>query len=949
MDLLKNPGTERFDAEMERKIKDLVEEVYDEATGRTYKVKVANEKMIQAIRGKTLMEVMDDPSARYQWIRAYDAVYNGNTFKTVLTNGKFMDRALDAGEVAEKVKWQGKPAINKVISIIQDGSLENISEQLGGGQKVRNFYNNILVPNSDRYVTVDTHAGAAAHLMPFGSESQEIKALFDQISLKAGAGIDKHHISRAIYPVYAEAYRLAAEELDMLPRELQSITWEAIRGMFPDFLKKERNLEKLALSAEEYKAFRAAQAEIIGYSAKTGKLKSPLDSGAAIASKGIWSVLKPYFIGTHRGEISDGARAGIKQYSKGYFATRKEGLRSVEQFNPPPWLSRDPNSYDEVWVPFNASGVRGVGVGGGDALERSAGGDVGRRAGRAAGKRGRGVKALAQEGEGINAAVRFLEDGRARIQLMRSANPSSLIHEMAHVFRRQLSDMEQETLAKVYRTEHGNWSEEAEEQFARNFERYLFNGGQGFPGKPGELFERMKQTMGRVYQDVEKSPIGGQVSPEVQKVFGRMFGEGYHSADNLLLDGNDLSTRVTWQAGWKKLGIPVSAERVGKPLTVAEARDLMHRMGVTGKGFTDTETALAFERDAHKTLGMTDKAYRRDAEEKLLAALKADEAVPGGAKLDPMTIAQLKAEARGTAATGWDRVGSLASKALKVAGDNPLTRLNRTVGRTLEDVDHMALFLHALDEGGKGADPLAAAQLVKRYLFDATNLTDVEKRLMRRVIPFYSWLRFNIPLQLHALFNDPGRYAMVPKVINEIQAQSPDWEDLPTPDYFDEINAVRLPFMRDGKPLYLNTGLPYLDLNKVPLPGHAKEAMRDLMSAAGPAVKGVYGLFSNQDPYFNRPIENYPGEVSPDVPALDKQTDWLLGVAAPAYQRAKGNIKAAERGEAGPYFLGQLGIKFIPSDIQRVMRGQTYSRLAIAKAMRDKVESQNKRRREEEE
>ncbi len=420
---------------------------------------------IKFFEGKSLNE-LPTSELKAKWLRAYDEAHFPRNYRSVTPDGKFGEFMKTGKGERASMAWGDFGSIAKAIDIWNDGSLANISSRLGVQHKVRNFYNNLASPNSPLgHFTSDTHNAAASHLMPLAGSDAQVGAMLGGGPSNANLGYS------GTYPVYHQAGINAAERAGVLPREMQSITWETVRSLFA--------------------------------------VKSP-KAKAEVAQ--IWA---------------DAASGKINRAEAWNRLLEKSG-----GIGDPNWLpdlrsaSATRSSYLEGDV-LGASGVsKSAGMVGGD------GSNIAANASRLESGESKlivpdEVNILLQEGYNLDPKGFYDKASQTLGFFTGKSDFSTTVHESFHAWTDSLKDVHKAALEKQFgkigTTEYFEGS-------ARAFERYLRNGQAPTPALK-QIFETIKDTMRSIYARIKGTPLEGKLNPEVKNVFDEMLGGGKKKPD----------------------------------------------------------------------------------------------------------------------------------------------------------------------------------------------------------------------------------------------------------------------------------------------------------------------------------------------------------------------------------------------------------------------------------
>jgi hypothetical protein len=166
----------------------------------------------------------------------------------------------------------------------------------------------------------------------------------------------------------------------------------------------------------------------------------------------------------------------------------------------------------------------------------------------------------------------------------------------------------------------------------------------------------------------------------------------------------------------------------------------------------------------------------------------------------------------------------------------------------------------------------AASQTVMNTLFDYQNFTPFERDVMKRLVPFYTFMKNNIVFQVQNIVRNPAQYASLGRAYDSYIEDVAGLGENDMPDYARDNMWIPLPtrIMKGDKEsiAFLKTNLPPGDFAQfVENPFN-----RGVNSIAMP-LKLPIELGMGRDTFTGQPLRDFPGQVS----RMEPETGVLAG------------------------------------------------------------------------
>ena len=187
--------------------------------------------------------------------------------------------------------------------------------------------------------------------------------------------------------------------------------------------------------------------------------------------------------------------------------------------------------------------------------------------------------------------------------------------------------------------------------------------------------------------------------------------------------------------------------------------------------------------------------------------------------------------------------GKSANRIYDKLSNNFATRGFQRWGEKVEGGLRLGMALHSMDRGETVA---SAVRRIGRVHFNYAEVSAFDEQA-KRLIPFWTFMSRNLPLQLQEIFTNPAAYAAYGHIKRNFEGAKEENE----PEYWKGLGTWRLPFDMGGRPAYLQPDFGFTRM------GQDIENITDTLS-----MKKPLAFMNSVNPAFSAPLDFMYGKDS---------------------------------------------------------------------------------------
>lgn len=213
-------------------------------------------------------------------------------------------------------------------------------------------------------------------------------------------------------------------------------------------------------------------------------------------------------------------------------------------------------------------------------------------------------------------------------------------------------------------------------------------------------------------------------------------------------------------------------------------------------------------------------------------------------------------------------------------------KIARGIGQFIEHQQKATAYLAAL---GQGKTVRQALNMAESAGFDYRALTAFESQILRRIVPFYSFTRKNIELQLKTLGENPQRINQVLRFFGSIGDTPSDEEKKNLPDFIRESIGVKLADSPQGLKRYISSfGTPIEAFTNL----FGSNPILRAISTMNPILKVPIEIGIGKDSFRQRDLKDvYTANEYKLAPKVLKDLLEIKEIEKPIYKTVNGKSK----------------------------------------------------------